>query len=158
KDEKIAAASVEFLKMLVSIAIAALSYVGAKGNLGNAVKIANSVPTGGLPAMALAGSGHMGGGAGAGTGVLIGPSTGSIGAAGNAMMQADDQTGGGAKDEGSGARDPAKELEEIKQKLESDELTGKQKQALRARKKELQERLDNAAGEPSAGDIPTPTE
>ena len=37
-DERIAAASKEFLKMLVSIAIAALSYVGVKGNYGNALK------------------------------------------------------------------------------------------------------------------------
>ena len=156
KDDKIAAASVEFLKMLVSVAIAALSYLGVKGNLGNAVKIASSMPTGGLPAMALVGGGQMGG-AGAGAGVLIGPSTGSLGTAGNAMMQADDQNAGGADDEGPKSRDPAKELEEIKQKLESDELTGKQKQALRARKKELQEQLGTTINEPSPEDIPAPT-
>jgi hypothetical protein len=101
--------------MLVSVAIAALSYAGVKGNLGNAVKIANSMPTGGLPALAVAGGGQMGG-AGVSTGVLIGPSTGSLGVVGNAMMQADDKNGGGAKAEGP-SQDPAKELEEIKQKL-----------------------------------------
>ena len=36
--------------MLVSIAIAALSALGAKANYGNALKIASSMPTGGLPA------------------------------------------------------------------------------------------------------------
>jgi hypothetical protein len=158
KDEKIAAASVEFLKMLVSIAIAALSYVGVKGNLGNAVKIASSMPTGGLPAMAVVGGGGTGGGAGVGTGAVIGPSTGSFGMAGNAMMQADDKNGGGAKDEAPKSQDPAKELEDIKQKLESDELTGKQKQALRARKKELQSQLGKTASEPVPEDVPTPTE
>lgn len=158
KDDKIAAASVEFLKMLVSIAIAALSYVGVKGNFGNAVKIANSMPTSGLPAFAVVGGGQTGGGAAAGTGVLVGPSTGSFGAAGNAMMQADDKNGGGAKDEGSKSQDPARELEEIKQKLESDEFTGKQKQALRARRKQLQEQLGKTTSEPKSEDLPTPTE
>lgn len=96
-DEKIAEASKEFLKMLVSIAIAALSYTGVKANYGNALKIASSLPTGGLPALAVAGGGQIGGG-GTATGVLIGPSTGSIGVAGNAMMQADKEGGGGKKD------------------------------------------------------------
>jgi hypothetical protein len=81
-----------------------------------------------------------------------------MGATGNAMMQSDDQNGGGAKDHGSKSTDPVKELEEIKQKLESDELTGKQKQALRARKKELQEQLGQTTGEPLPEDVPTPTE
>jgi hypothetical protein len=158
KDDQIAAASVEFLQMLVSVAIAALAYVGVKGNLGNAVKIASSMPTGGLPAFAIAGGGQMGSGAGAGTGVLIGPSTGSLGIAGNAMMQADDKNGAGTNHEGSRSQDPARELEEIEQKLESDELTGKQKQALRARKKQLQEQLGQATSEATPEDIPTPTE
>jgi hypothetical protein len=157
-NEKIAAASKEFLKMLVSIAIAALSYVGVKGNYGNALKIASSMPTGGLPALAVAGGGQLGGGAGAGTGGLIGPGTGSLGAAGNAMMQGDDKNGGGAKGEGSRSPDPAKELEDIKLKLASDELTGKQKQALRARKKELQEQLGKTTSEAPREDTPTPTE
>jgi Domain of unknown function (DUF4157) len=110
KDEKIAAASIEFLKMLVSVAIAALSYAGVKGNYGNALKIASSMPTGGLPALAVAGGGRVGGGAGVGTGVLIGPSTGAIGTAGNAMMQADKDGGGGSdKSEPKGkAGEPAK--------------------------------------------------
>jgi hypothetical protein len=95
KDDRIAAASKEFLKMLVSIAIAALSALGAKANYGNALKIASSMPTGGLPALAVAGGGQLGG-AGTGTGVLIGPGTGSLGVAGNAMMQADDKGGGGS--------------------------------------------------------------
>jgi hypothetical protein len=157
-DEKIAAASKEFVKMLVSIAIATLSYVGVRGNYGNALKIASSMPTSELPALAVARGGQLGGGAGVGTGVLIGPGTGSVGVAGNAMMQADDQSGAGTRGDGSKSPDPAKELEEIKQKLESDELTGKQKQALRARKKELQEQLGNASSEPLPEDVPTPTE
>jgi hypothetical protein len=63
--------------MLVAIAIAALSYRGIKDNYGNAVKIANSMPTGALPALAVAGGGQVSGagagtGTGTGTGVLVG--------------------------------------------------------------------------------------
>jgi hypothetical protein len=152
--EQIAAASTEFLKMLVSVAMAALSYLGVKSNFGNALKIAQSLPTGGLPAMAIAGGGQTGGGAGAGTGVLIGPGPGSLGAAGNAMMQADKDGGGGS----SKSADPAKELEEIKQKLDSPKkLSGKEKQTLRARKRALQEQLGQAESTPAPDDIPTPT-
>ena len=53
------------------------------------------MPTGGLPALAVAGGRQIGGGR-TGTGVLIGPGPASLGVAGNAMMQADDK--GGAKD------------------------------------------------------------
>jgi hypothetical protein len=158
-DEKqIGAASVEFVKMLVSIAIAALSYLGVKGNYGNAVKIASSMPTGALPAFSMVGGGQVGG-AGAGTGVMVGPSTGSAGIAGNAMMQADDNSGGGGGDSsGTKSADPAKELEEIKQKLDSTQkLSGKEKQALRARKKLLQEQLGQTPATETAGDVPTPT-
>jgi len=45
--------------MLVSIAIAALSYLGVKGNYGNALEIPSSMRTGGLPALAVAGGGQM---------------------------------------------------------------------------------------------------
>jgi hypothetical protein len=97
KDDRIAEASKEFLKMLVGIAVAALSALGTRANYGNALKIASSMPTGGLPALALAGGGQIGGGAGASPGVLIGPGTGSFGSAGNAMMQADEDGAGGSK-------------------------------------------------------------
>jgi hypothetical protein len=106
KDERIAAASKEFLKMLVGIAIAALSALGAKSNYSNALKIASSMPTGGLPALAVAGTGQIGG-AGMATGVLIGPGTGSIGAAGNAMMQADKEGGGGKSEDDQAAKSAA---------------------------------------------------
>lgn len=104
-DEKIVAASKEFLKMLVSIAIAALSYVGVKGNYGNALKIASSMPMGGLPALAVAGGGQISG-AGTAAGVLIGPSTGSLGVAGNAMMQSDKDGQGGGTSEDSDPKIP----------------------------------------------------
>jgi hypothetical protein len=105
QDDQIAAASKEFLHMLVSIAIAALSALGAKANYGNALKIASSMPTGGLPALAVAGGGQLGG-AGTATGVLIGPGTGSLGTAGNAMMQADKEEGSGGALEESGPKIP----------------------------------------------------
>jgi len=155
-DKQVAAASKEFLKMLVSVAMAALSALGAKANYGNALKIASSMPTDGLPAMAFAGGGQVGGaGAGAGTGVLVGPGPGSLGIAGNAMIQADKDGGGG---DGPRSADPAKELDEIKQQLESEKkLSGKEKKELRARKKELQEQLGQAPTEQIEGDVPTPT-
>jgi hypothetical protein len=93
KDDQIAAASKEFLRMLVSIAIAALSALGAKANYGNAIKIARAMPTGGLPALAVAHGGQVLG-AGTSAGVLVGPGPGSLGVAGNAMMQADKDGGG----------------------------------------------------------------
>jgi len=89
KDDVIAAASKEFLKMLVAIAIAALSASSAKGNFRNALKIANSMSTGGLPAIALMGGGAGDGGA-VGTGASIGIETGSLGAAGKAALRLQD--------------------------------------------------------------------
>jgi hypothetical protein len=156
-DKQIAAASIEFIQMLVAIAMAALSALGAKANYGNALKIANSMPTGALPALAVEGGGQVGGG-GVRTGVAIRPGTGSIGAAGNAMMQADNKNGGGGKGDPPSSPDPVKELEDIKRKLESDDLTGKQKQALRARKKELQAQVGNTITEPLPEEVPTPAE
>jgi hypothetical protein len=77
KPELIVEASKEFLRMLVAVAVAALAYVGAKGNYRNALKIANNMPTGGLPAFATAGApAGAGGGPAAGTGAAIGPSAG----------------------------------------------------------------------------------
>jgi hypothetical protein len=63
------------------------------------------MPTGGLPALAIAGGGQLGG-AGTATGVLIGPGTGSFGIAGNAMMQADKEEGSGGTQEESGPKIP----------------------------------------------------
>jgi hypothetical protein len=105
-DERIAAASKEFLKMLVAIAIAALSYLGVRANYGNALKIASSMPTGGLPALGLVGGGQLAGGA-ATTGALIGPGTGSLGVAGNSMMAADKDAPGGGAHEEPGLKIPA---------------------------------------------------
>jgi hypothetical protein len=59
-DEQLGAASREFLRMLVSIAMAALAYTGLKGNLGKAVKIAQALPPAGM-VPALAGAGGRGG-------------------------------------------------------------------------------------------------
>jgi hypothetical protein len=59
KDEQLGAASREFLRMLVSIAMAALAYTGAKGNLGKAVKIARAMPPASM-VPALAGAGGRG--------------------------------------------------------------------------------------------------
>jgi hypothetical protein len=90
KLELIVEASKEFLRMLVAVAVAALSYAGAKANYGNALKIANNMPTGGLPAFATAGA-PANGGATAGAGVAIGPSVGGPAAVGAAATRLSDK-------------------------------------------------------------------
>jgi len=90
KPELIAEASKEFLRMLVAVAIAAMSYLGAKANYGNALKIANNVPTGGLPALAAAG-GRATAGAEPLTGVSLGPGIGGIGAVGSSAARVGDK-------------------------------------------------------------------
>jgi hypothetical protein len=90
KPELIAEASKEFLRMLVAVAIAALSYTGAKANYRNALKIGNNVPTGSLPALAPAG-GRTSAGVEAVTGVSIGPGVGAGGVVGNAAARVADK-------------------------------------------------------------------
>jgi hypothetical protein len=89
KPEVIAEASKEFLRMLVAVAVAALSYAGAKANYRNALKIANNMPTGGLAAVAAAG-GHGQAGAPAVAGVAIGAGPGGLRVAGNAALRLTD--------------------------------------------------------------------
>ncbi|HEX8112343.1 MAG TPA: DUF4157 domain-containing protein [Kofleriaceae bacterium] len=111
KDEQLGAASREFLRMLVSIAMAALAYTGVKGNLGKAVKIAQAMPPAGMvPALAGAG-GRVGPTAVAGEGVKLGvPSpAGPLGTAGGMKMHTDKEGGGSGKSEPKAAADePAK--------------------------------------------------
>jgi hypothetical protein len=83
----VAEASREFVRMLVAIAIAALNRAGAKANYRNALRIANQMPTGGLPAVAAV-AGHGGLGAQAGTAIAVGP--GGFGAAGTAALRLTD--------------------------------------------------------------------
>ncbi len=95
KDEQIGAASREFLRMLVSIAMAALAYTGVKGNLGKAVEIARAMPPAGMvPAFAGAG-GRVGPAAVAGEGVKLGVPgpAGPIGTAGAMMTKHGDGAG-----------------------------------------------------------------
>ena len=98
KDEQLGAASREFLRMLVSIAMAALAYTGVKGNLGKAVKIAQEMPPVGMvPAFASEG-GRGGPTAVASEGVKLGvPSpAGPHGTAGGMKMHTDKEGGGGS--------------------------------------------------------------
>ena len=88
RADVVSEASREFVRMLVAIAIAALNRAGAKANYRNALRIANQMPTGGLPAVAAA-MGHGGSGASAGAGaVAAGP--GAFGAAGSAALRLTD--------------------------------------------------------------------
>ena len=57
--KQIKEASLEFLRMLVSIAMAAAAYIGVKGNFSTAVKIGNSIDMGGNAAFAVVGGGTM---------------------------------------------------------------------------------------------------
>jgi hypothetical protein len=91
KAELIAEASKEFLRMLVAVAVAALGYLGAKGNYKNALKIANNMPTGPLPAFAAARSSAASGHAGSAAGVAIGPSVGGPAIVGAAATRLSDK-------------------------------------------------------------------
>jgi Bacterial toxin 5 len=84
-EEKIAAASKEFLRMLVSIAMAALAYTGAKANLTKAVEIASSLPPRLVPAMVFARGGQQAPGL-AGTVAKLGI-PGPAGPVGNALAR-----------------------------------------------------------------------
>jgi hypothetical protein len=113
KDEQLGAASREFLRMLVSIAMAALAYTGVKGNLGKAIKIAQAMPPAGMvPALAGAG-GRVGPTAVAGEGVKLGvPSpAGPLGTAGGMKMQTDKEGGGSDKSEPKTAADESAKLD-----------------------------------------------
>jgi hypothetical protein len=82
--DKISAASREFVKMLVSIAMAALAYLGVKGNLARAVKVAKAVPFP-TPAFAVAGGGRIGS-TGAFEAVKLGPPNPAVVAGPMAMV------------------------------------------------------------------------
>jgi hypothetical protein len=104
KDEQLGAASREFLRMLVSIAMAALAYTGVKGNLGQAVKIAQAMPPVGLVSAVTTAGGRTGPAAVAGEGAKLGvPSpSGPLGTA-TAMMT---KHGEGEGSEPSVAKEP----------------------------------------------------
>jgi hypothetical protein len=111
KDEQIAAASREFLRMLVSVAMAALAYTGAKGNFGKALKIAGAMPpTGMVPALAGVGGGGVGI-AGAGEGVRLGGPTTGAGAAGGMYMRSEKE-GGTAESESKAMADDVAKIDE----------------------------------------------
>jgi hypothetical protein len=102
RPDLIGAAAKEFLRMLVCIAMAALAYVGVKGNLGNAVKIAGSLTPPMAPAFAVAGGGRAAGSR-AGTAVAVGPPT-PFGPFGTAVaMTAEDDELTGSQHEGTEA-------------------------------------------------------
>jgi len=88
KEANIIAASKEFLKMLVAIAMAVLSFLGARGNFRNLVKINGSMPTGGLPALATVGGAVPSGAkAWAGVAIAAGPGPGAFGVGGALMVK-----------------------------------------------------------------------
>jgi hypothetical protein len=95
-EAKIVAASKEFLKMLLAIAMAALSFLGARGNFRNLVKIGGATPTGSLPALAtVGGSVPSGARAGAGVAIAEGPGPGAFGVGGALMVKHEADANGG---------------------------------------------------------------
>lgn len=97
--------------MLVAIAAAALSYIGAKGNYGNALKIGRSMRTM-APALALAG-GDVVSTTGAGTGVALGGPgfTGPVGTAGAMMTKHEPEGGAGSSEESGNSKSHSAESE-----------------------------------------------
>jgi hypothetical protein len=100
-QEKIAAASHEFLRMLVGIAMTALAYTGVKGNLGRMATIARNIRPPMAPALATVGGRQLRAPAGA----LAGVRTGAPGPAGPfaaAMTASGAGKGGGSRKPPSG--------------------------------------------------------
>jgi hypothetical protein len=115
RDEQLGAASREFLRMLVSIAMAALAYTGVKGNVGKAVKIAQAMPPAGMAPALAGGAGRVGPMAVAGEGVKLGVPgpAGPLGTAGGMKMHSDKDGGGGSdKPEPKAAVDERAKLDE----------------------------------------------
>jgi hypothetical protein len=84
-DAKVAAASREFVRMLVALAMAALAYKGAKASTGKSASILIHGGGGAMPALATGGTQAV-----AGPGVLLGPPSpfGGVGVAGGMMAEA----------------------------------------------------------------------
>ena len=105
--------------MLQAIALAALSYMGAKGNWNKAVKIGNSLPPPPAMAMAIAPSGTriVLGTARPITGVAVGPPgmSGPLGAAG-AMEMKGEKGGGSSKSSVQAEEFPRKSLRGVAEK------------------------------------------
>jgi hypothetical protein len=102
-EAKLASASQEFLKMLVSIAMAALSIAGVRANVGKGLKVASVIelrpPMLGSPAMATAGGGVVAGGPVLTPGSIA--STGPVNLGGPSLMSATGASAGKAKAESS---------------------------------------------------------
>ncbi len=100
--EQLAAASQEFLKMLVSIAMAALTIAGVRANTGKGLKVASAIeirpPMLGTPAMATAGGGPVLGGPVLTPGSIT--STGPVNLGGPSLMSATGSGAGKAKAKG----------------------------------------------------------
>ncbi len=91
-DAKIAAASREFVRMLVEIAMAALAYLGVKGNLGKASTLFNNTAPPMAPAFAMAGGPRLPG-SGATAAVALGPPSPIVMSGPFAMMSKSDVEG-----------------------------------------------------------------
>jgi hypothetical protein len=105
--KQIEEASKHFLKMLVSIAMAALAWLGVKGNYASAVRIGSSIDMGGNMAFAAIGGGTRGSAGTAGTVAGVGKPnvSGPLGAGGAQMTKHGDEGGG------SGEKSTPKEQE-----------------------------------------------
>ena len=106
KEDVIAAASKEFIKMLVSVLMAALAFAGIKDNIGKATALAADAMPAVVPAAAIAGGGEMAG-PDATTAVKLGAPQphGPLGTA-MAMSTKDGEENSGAIKEQASTREP----------------------------------------------------
>ncbi|WP_235216565.1 hypothetical protein [Archangium violaceum] len=118
RPEHIALASKELLRMLQAIALAALSYMGVKGNWNKALKLGNSLPPPSAMAVAIAPNGTrvVVGIARPITGVTIGPSgvSGPLGTASAVKMKG--EKGGGSSKSPASTEFPRKSLRGVAEK------------------------------------------
>jgi hypothetical protein len=155
REPQISEASREFLKMLVGIAMAALATMGVKANASQALKIAGSMPSGAMPALAIAGGGQLGSSAGAAVAAELPQPYGPFATASGMMAKPHGEGGGSPEPLSEAAKAQARiELESINEQLKNPDLSGKQKKALRTQKKELRERLGLEASDGTGENSP----
>jgi Spy/CpxP family protein refolding chaperone len=114
------------------------------------------MPSGAMPALAIAGGGQLGGGTGAATAMELPQPYGPFATAGG-MMAKQHGEGGAPEPLNAAAKEKARtELESINEQLKNPDLSGKQKKALRTKRKELRELLGLSSEDVEALELSAP--